>query len=140
MKLHNSSTECIIFLLGKAYQKSHGIFKQHLVPFGITNMQHLILEALWVENGMTAAELSKQLVLDKATLSGGLDRMVDSGWVKKQKDKKDGRVVRLFTTKKADEIKDELINARKEANELIMEKFSVEEKILLKRLLLDLLD
>lgn len=140
MQLHNLSKECVIFLLGKAYQKAHGIFKQQLEPFGITNMQHLILEVLWVENGLTAAELSKLLILDKATLSGGLDRMAEAGWIKKLKDKKDGRVIRLYTTEKADQIKDQLIEARKMSNELVLEKFSTEEKILLKRFLIDLLE
>ena len=35
--------DCIIFLLAKAYQKAHGNFKQHLLPYGITPVQHLIL-------------------------------------------------------------------------------------------------
>ena len=75
--------DCTIFLLAKAYQKAHGKFKARLRPFDLTNLQHLVLEGLWYEEGVTAAELGKLLVLDKATLSGVLDRMVESGWIRK---------------------------------------------------------
>ena len=71
--------DCIIFLLAKAYQKAHGNFKRHLLPYGITSVQHLILEALWVEEGLTASEIGKRLVLDNATRSGILDRMSEKG-------------------------------------------------------------
>ena len=66
--------DCIIFLLAKAYQKAHGNFKEHLLPYGMTPVQHLILETLWEEEGLTASEIGKRLVLDNATLSGVLDR------------------------------------------------------------------
>jgi len=130
---------CIIFLLAKAYQKAHGTFKPLLAPFGLTNMQHLVLEALWIEEGVTAAELGKALVLDKATISGVLDRMVESGWIEKRRGDKDKRVMRLFPTSKANNIKDDLIKARVKANDEILSSFSLEERLLFKRLLIDLL-
>ncbi|HMA66982.1 MAG TPA: hypothetical protein VKO20_04115, partial [Desulfosalsimonadaceae bacterium] len=64
--------ECMVFLLGKAYQKAHSDFNRRLRPYGLTNMQHLVLEGLWYQPGMTATELSRLLILDKATLSGVL--------------------------------------------------------------------
>ena len=45
----------MVFLLGKAYQKAHAGFKKQLAPYGLTNLQHLVLEALWYRQGMTAA-------------------------------------------------------------------------------------
>jgi DNA-binding MarR family transcriptional regulator len=50
----------------------------------LTNLQHLVLEGLWYEAGQTAAELGKMLVMDKATLSGVLDRMSEAGWIEKR--------------------------------------------------------
>ena len=74
-KLPPNLPDCTIFLLAKAYQKAHGDFKKKLKPFKLTNIQHLVLEALWFQEGFTAAALGKFLVLDKATLSGVLDRL-----------------------------------------------------------------
>lgn len=130
--------DCTIFMLAKAYQKAHGQFKLLLRPFELTNLQHLVLEGLWFQEGVTAAELGKLLVLDKATLSGVLDRLLESGWIRKKRDPEDGRVFRLFTTQKTEALRDELIGLRIKANEELLAGFTREEKVLFKRLLRDL--
>lgn len=138
-KIPEDLPDCTVFLLGKAYQKAHGDFKKRLKPYGLTNMQHLVLEGLWYREGLTASELGKSLILDKATLSGVLDRMVDAGWIKKKQDTEDLRVYRLFPSAKANEMKERLIEERKRANEDLLSDFTMEEQVLLKRLLKDLL-
>jgi DNA-binding MarR family transcriptional regulator len=130
--------DCTIFLLAKAYQKAHGQFKAKLRPYNLTNLQHLVLEGLWIEEGVTAADLGKLLIMDKATISGVLDRLLDSEWIRKETDPEDGRVLRLYTTKKAATLKDELIALRVSANEELLNSFSHEEQVLFKRLLRDL--
>ncbi|WDP92068.1 MAG: MarR family transcriptional regulator [Desulfobacter sp.] len=130
--------DCTVFLLGKAYQKAHGDFKKYLKPFGLTNMQHLVLEGLWYEEGLTASELGRLLILDKATLSGVLDRMADGGWIVKKQDPHDRRVNRIFPSEKANQMKTELIDVRKKANEALLSGFTSEEQVLLKRFLRDL--
>ena len=130
--------DCTIFWLAKAYQKAHGDFKESLKPYGLTNLQHLVLEGLWYAQGQTAAELGKMLVLDKATLSGVLERMHESGWIEKRRDPDDRRVVRLFPSAKAEARKDELIALRRNANAAFLMDFSHEEQVLLKRMLKDL--
>ena len=131
--------DCTVFLLGKAYQKAHGDFKKRLKPYGLTNMQHLVLEGLWYRPGMTAAELGKVLVLDKATLSGVLDRMAEGGWITRQQDREDLRISRIFPSEKANQLKDQLIKERQKANIHLLKKFTLEEQVLFKRLLRDLI-
>lgn len=137
-KISQNTPDCTIFLLAKAYQKAHGQFKAKLRPYNLTNLQHLVLEGLWIEEGVTAADLGKLLVMDKATLSGVLDRMIDSGWIRKESDPDDGRVLRLYTTKKSADLREELIALRIAANEEMLAGFSHEEQVLFKRLLKDL--
>ncbi len=131
--------DCIIFLLAKAYQKAHGNFKRRLYSYGLTPVQHLILEALWAKEGVSAGDIGKQLVLDSATLSGVLDRMAEAGWIVKRTDAEDKRFIRVYLSEKAREQKDSLINERKHINDEILSALSLEEKVLLKRLLRDLL-
>ncbi len=138
-KLPEDLPDCMVFLLGKAYQKAHGSFKKRLKKYGLTNMQHLVLEGLWYQEGMTAAELCKLLIIDKATVSGILERMADTGWIIKKQNPDDGRVQQLYPSEKATEFKNRLIIERKEANKEILKKFSLEEQLLLKRLLRDLI-
>lgn len=138
-KLPNDLPDCLVFLLGKAYQKAHGDFKKRLKPYGLTNIQHLVLEGLWYREGVTASELGRTLILDKATLSGVLDRLVDAGWIIKKADQDDLRVTRLFPSEKATHMKDRLIGERKKANDTLLARFTMEEQIILKRLLKDLI-
>ena len=132
--------DCMVFLLAKAYQKAHSDFKQRLKPYDLTNLQHLVLEGLWYRQGMTAARLCKFLILDKATLSGVLERMVKAGWIEKRPSRTDKRQMSIYTTPKADKMKTALINERQAANEAILDRFSLEERLLLKRLLIDIVN
>jgi DNA-binding MarR family transcriptional regulator len=126
---------CIIFLLAKAYQKAHGYFKGRILAHGLTPVQHLILEALWDQEGISAGEIGKRLVLDNATLSGVLDRMAEKGWISKETDVRDRRFVRIYLSDKAREMKPLLLEERELANEEILRDLTLEEKVLLKRLL-----
>ncbi|WP_461832759.1 MarR family winged helix-turn-helix transcriptional regulator [Desulfothermus sp.] len=139
-KLPNDLPECLVFLLGKAYQKAHGKFKKRIFPYGLTNIQHLVLEALWYSPGISATDLSKILILDRATLSGVIDRMVEGGWIIKENDQLDRRLYKLYPSKKANELKDKLIIEREKANEELLVGFSEQEKVLFKRLLKDFIE
>ena len=131
--------DCTLFLLGKAYQKAHADFKKRLQPYGLTNMQHLVLEGLWYRKGVTAAELGKLLILDKATLSGVLERMVEGEWILKEQDDEDRRAFRIYPSDKANRMKDRLIEERRMANRELLDRFTSEEQLLLKRFLKDLI-
>jgi DNA-binding MarR family transcriptional regulator len=129
--------DCIVFLLAKAYQKAHGNMKRHLVDHGITPSQYLILESLWDEEGLSAGDIGKRLVLDSATLSGVLDRMAEKGWIVKKTDPEDKRFIRIYLSDTAKDLKPFLMGEREKANEEILIDLSLEEKVLLKRLLRD---
>ncbi len=130
--------DCIIFLLAKAYQKAHGSFKKRLIPFGLTPIQHLILEALWEEDGQSAGDIGKKLVLDGATLSGILDRLAVGGWIVKETDDEDKRILRIHLTKKGMDLRHTLSEERDQANQDLLVSMTLEEKVLLKRLLKDI--
>ena len=134
-----SPPDCFTFMLAKAYQKAHGHFRKALEPFGLTNIQHAVLEALWYQDGQTAVELGQLLVLDKATLSGVLARMQDSGWTERQPDPSDGRVMRVFVTARAEDAREQLIAAREASDKEILSRFNLEEQLLLKRFLMALM-
>lgn len=134
----NSHEDCVIYLLAKAYQRGHGILKEHLKAYGLTVVQQLILAALAQEEGLSAGEIGQMLVLDSATVSGTLERMADNGWITKETDHNDRRVMRIRLTPKARELNQRLGQARQESNREFLAPLSLEEKLLLKRLLRDL--
>lgn len=130
------NTDCFVFLLSKAYQKGHRLVQNRFRPYGLTNIQYVVLEVLWNSDGLKAVDLGKQLNIDKATLSGIIDRMTEAGWLIKKRDNQDKRKLRLFPAPKANDLKEKLISERKAANEEMLSEFTIEERILLRRLLL----
>lgn len=139
-KLPDDLPDCLVFLLGKAYQKAHAYFKKQLKPYGLTNLQHLVLEGLWYRPGISASELGKVLILDKATLSDVLERMDRAGWIEKKVCETDRRLIRIYPSPRADGLKTDLIRKRQLANERILSGFSLEEKLLFKRFLTDVIN
>ncbi len=130
--------DCIVFLLGKAYQKAHSAFKQRLAPFGITPVQQLILSVLEEEEFLSPGEIVERVAMDNATLSGVLERMEEAGMIRKEGNPDDRRSIRVSLTAKAKKMWEGLAEQRKAINEEIAGKLSREEMLLLKRMLKDL--
>ena len=130
--------DCIVFLLAKAYQQAHSHLKKLLLPYGLTPVQYLVLEAISEEEGVSATEIGRKVSLDSATLSGILDRLTEKEWIVKELDPQDRRSLRLYLAEKTRAAKEEMAGFRVRSNEEILKDFSFEERILLKRLLKDL--
>jgi hypothetical protein len=64
--------DCIVYLLAKAYQKAYACFKKRLHEYGLTPVQTLVIMGISEEEGLSAKDLGKRLLLDNATLSGVL--------------------------------------------------------------------
>ncbi len=65
--------------------------------------------------------------------------MVHGGWVIKSPGERDKRIIRLFPSEKARTLKKKLIKEREKANEELLAGFNKDEKVLLKKLLLEIL-
>ncbi|MFA6011138.1 MAG: MarR family transcriptional regulator [Desulfobacteraceae bacterium] len=131
--------DCIVFLVAKANQNAQKILKERLKKYGLTTVQGLILGELFEEDGVTASDIGNRLVLDNATVSGVLDRLLEKGWITKETDEKDKRVQKIFlSSRKDNNLITQLFQARKSANDLILSKLTIEEQMLLKRFLRDL--
>jgi DNA-binding MarR family transcriptional regulator len=130
----------IIFLFAKAHQRAQRTLKGRLRTFDLTPMQCLILEALWEEDGNSVGEIGRRIAVDTATLAGILDRMSTAGWVRRETDPDDGRVARMYLTKKAQEAASALASAIEVSNNELLSNFSIEEKLLFIRFLRDVKD
>lgn len=130
--------DCILFLLSKAYQKAFGNFKKRLQEYGLTPVQSLVLMTISEEEGLSAGDIGKRLVLDYATLSGVLDRLAEGGWIVKGTSEEDKRLLKIYLTPKAREMTGIIMKERDGLNEDILSPLKLEERILLKRMLKDL--
>ena len=130
--------DCIIFLLAKAYQVAIGDIRGRLQPYGLTPIQHLLLEVLWEEEGVSLGEIGKRLVLHSATLSGVVERMAANGWITKEPHAEDKRSFLLYPTEKAKSLKDDLLAEQEGTNQEVLSAVSDAEKALLIRMLRDI--
>jgi DNA-binding MarR family transcriptional regulator len=131
--------DCILYLFAKAYQKTHGNFKRHLQECRLTPAQSLVIMALWEDEGLSAGELGKKLSFDYATLSGILDRLADGGWIIKKTSEDDRRALQIYLTDQGRGMTGKILAVRDDVDEEILGTFNMEEKLLLKRMLKDLL-
>jgi len=130
--------DCILFLLSKAYQKALGNFKRRLQEHGLTPVQSLVLMTIAEEEGLSAGDIGKRLVLDYATLSGVLDRLAEAGWIIKDTSEEDKRLLKIYLTPKAKNMTKVIVKERDGLNEDILSPLKQEERLLLKRMLRDL--
>jgi len=99
---------CVIFLLGKAFQRVSQGARERLAPHDVSPMQYVVLSVLWERDGQSGAELTARLRIDSATITGIIDRLVASGWVVRERDAVDRRVQRVQLTEAGQSLRGEL--------------------------------
>jgi MarR family transcriptional regulator, organic hydroperoxide resistance regulator len=99
---------CVIFLLGKAFQRVSHRARERLAPHGVSPMQYVVLSALWERDGQSGAELTARLRIDSATITGIIDRLVAADWVMRARDSVDRRVQRVQLTEAGQSLRDAL--------------------------------
>jgi DNA-binding MarR family transcriptional regulator len=127
--------DTIIFVIAKANQRVYSKFKPMFLRHGLTPTQALVLNALYQNDGLSIGDIGNQLVLDSATLSGVLERMVDGGWIVKDTHDEDRRVTKIYLTKKAVSARDALLNDIEATHREVLSIFKLEERLLLERML-----
>jgi DNA-binding MarR family transcriptional regulator len=83
------------------YSVSHAFsraYRQFLDPLGLTYPQYVVLLVLWEQDGLTVREIGDRLFLDSGTLTPLLKRLETAGHVRRARDKKDERQVRVSLT------------------------------------------
>ncbi|MGE5423229.1 MAG: MarR family winged helix-turn-helix transcriptional regulator [Ignavibacteriales bacterium] len=126
---------CVNFVLTKAQQSVHQLFKADLAPYGVTPGQYAVLKCLWDENGQTAKQIAERLCLDGSTVTGILDRTEQKGLIEKKVDAKDRRALQILLTDAGRALEGPLTKVIEEANRKALANLDMERSEDLKRLL-----
>lgn len=100
--------------------------------------QEMLLLKLWAKDGLMQSEMADELCVQPATITKMLDRMVESGLVERRKDPDDQRVSRIYLTTKGIALQEPVAGVWQKFEDQATADFTLEEKILLRRLLLQL--
>lgn len=127
LKLDNQ----LCFKIYASHRKITKEYKPSLDKLNLTYPQYLVMLVLWEINPITVKELGEKLYLDSGTISPLIKNLETKGFIKKQRDTEDERVVYVRLTPEGIKLKD----SATEVPKMMIEKGLVdyeEYKILMK--------
>ena len=125
--------DCLCFQVGQISRKMSRITREKLVPYGLTTAQFFLLTALYEENGLPISVLAQKVALDKATLTGLLDRLERDDLTERRADHEDRRATRIHLTARAEGLRKELTELYHDNNGMFLSLLSREEKEVFER-------
>lgn len=102
-------------------------FREALNKEGLFAGQHELLVKLYHSPGVTATRLAKEMDLSLATVSVSIKRLERAGFVAKQPDLADNRMIFLFLTDKGRQVHDSIRSAMIGTEATLLEGISEEE-------------
>jgi DNA-binding MarR family transcriptional regulator len=123
------------FLLAKAYQRACALFKEEFDSHDLTPQQFGILAFLWIEDGLSQAELSSRSQIDRTTMGGIVDRLEKDGMVKRFGHPDDRRAYQVFLTPRGKSLEEELSIVANRVLNRVNSPLTTEEQVTLVRLL-----
>lgn len=111
---------------------------EKLEKLGLYRGQPPILFALYEKDGRTQREIAEFMRIQASTATKMIQRMEKSGFIMRKSDETDKRKMRVFLTEQGKNIKPRLKKVIKEVEEKTFENISIEEKIILKRIFLQM--
>ncbi|MGH2498423.1 MAG: MarR family winged helix-turn-helix transcriptional regulator [Ktedonobacteraceae bacterium] len=128
--------ESINFLLGMICRAQRGKMSEALTGIGLYAGQEMFLWQLWRQDGLTQSQIVERMCVQPPTVSKMLDRMEKTGLVERRPDPEDNRISRVYLTKQGHSSQRAVRDIWTNVEQRITEGLSVEERLLLRRLLL----
>jgi len=127
-------------LMGKLHRSLRRNYDRQLKAFGLTPCQFEVLMTLWKEDNILLSELGRRVSRDGPTITGVIDRMAGKMLVKRKRDSRDRRVVKVVLTAKSKGMKEQLSVTKKQILERITESLTSKEINQLETLLLKMIN
>ncbi len=135
-----SDLESIDRLLAQICRMHYSRARELLHGIGLYRGQPPLLETLHEQEGLTHTELAARLGVVPATVTRMLQRMEKAGFVVRQPDPEDQRISRVYLTDAGREIRAEMRALLRSLAADTFAGFTLEERVLLRRLLLQVHD
>ena len=114
-------------LMGMLNRALRRKYDRQLKDFGLTPCQFEVLMILWEEDGILLSELGRRVSRDGPTITGVIDRMEKKMLVKRKRDSRDRRAVRVVLTSKSRGMEEQLSITKKQILEKITTHLSTRE-------------
>ena len=84
-------------------------YTPYLKKLGLTYTQYIVMMVMWEHEKVSSRELADKLHLDYGTLTPVLKKLESTGYITRQRDPEDERLLILNITKKGTKLKDEAL-------------------------------
>ena len=101
-------TEHVGYLIGDVSRMLRTVYDRRVEPLGLTRSQWRVLARISRIEGCTQTALAGELEIEKPTLGKLIDRLEEKQWVERRPDQNDARIKRLFLTKRAGPLLNEM--------------------------------
>lgn len=103
-------------------------FQEQLEPLGLTPFHWVVLCCLWEEDGLATSAIGDKLKQVGGTLTGVLDRMEERNLIRRERDRQDRRMVRIWLTDTGKELETVLPSIALKMLERVLTNFSASER------------
>ncbi len=111
-----------------------------LSTIGLYEGQHSLLLLLWEHDGLTQSELCQRLNVEPASASKSIDRIEHAGFIQRHPDPNDARANRIYLTEQGRTLEPQVNAILARAEDHLVANMSLEERLLLRRLILQMRD
>jgi len=119
------------FWLKRNYRNVCNFLDQRLESLGVTNSQLGVLMMLWEEQGVTQKQIVRVLGIQPASITFLLKGLEEKGLIRREQDKTDTRVNRIYLTASGERLQPEAMAIVEEGERKIRDQFSDEEVALM---------
>jgi DNA-binding MarR family transcriptional regulator len=136
--MSQSTEETAGSLLSQICHLHHSRVRQLLGALGLHRGQPQVLRTLWEREGLTQSEIAERLQKAAATVTKMLQRMEKAGFIRREPDVEDQRISRVYLTDVGHAVQTEVRAVLDTIDAEVIAGFTVEERVLLGRLLLQM--
>jgi MarR family transcriptional regulator, organic hydroperoxide resistance regulator len=133
-------SESLVHLLVQTCKAQRALAEKLWSEIGLHVGQDMLLLQLWPEEGLTQSELAERLYIQPATVTKTLQRMEQTGLIERRGDPEDQRVSRVYLTEQGRALLQPYEEVRDKLEQYLIKDLSLEERLLLRRLLMQVRD
>lgn len=133
-------SDSISYLLMLTCKAHRGLAEKLWAEIGLHVGQDMILRQLWPAEGCTQSELADRLCVQPATVTKMLQRMEQTNLIERRGDPEDQRISRVYLTDQSRALLHPYEEAWDKLEHLLIEGLNLEERLLLRRLLMQIRD
>ncbi|WP_426450201.1 MarR family winged helix-turn-helix transcriptional regulator [Paenibacillus sp. S-38] len=131
-------SDSIPFILARVMRLHRHRVQSMIQDYEVHPGQPPLLHHLAEQDGQRQSELADKLRVKPATLTVMINRMAKTGLLERRPDPQDQRISRVYLTEKGRLMQEAVHQALREIEQVTMARISQEEKLLLRRLLLQM--